>query len=59
MGRLDAVNPQHKLSAGELAKLKVVVIPARFRLAFSLASMTGSGSTLGAAIPIVGINKTS
>jgi len=59
MGRFSEVKPQQMLNAGELARLKVVVSPARLRLLLSLESMIGSGSIFGAAIPMVGMTSTS
>lgn len=47
------------LNAGEPARLKEVVSPARLRFVASLESMIGSGSIFGAAVPMVGMTSTS
>jgi len=54
---MPEVKPQHMLNAGELARLKEVVSPARLRLLRSLESMTESGSIFGAAVPMVGMTS--
>jgi hypothetical protein len=41
MGRCSEVKPQHMLNAGDLARLKEVISPARLRLLRSLESMIG------------------
>jgi hypothetical protein len=59
MGRGSAGQPQLRLTAGALASLQAVVSPARWRCLRSLESTSGSGSSVGAALPMVGRTSTS